>query len=293
MAVILYFPEYQKQAQLLAEALSLPCYLIDVHHFPDTESRITLPDISATHAIIYCGLEYPNNKLIELMLAVKTLQKKGYKRISLIAPYLCYMRQDMAFHKGEAVSQDIIGNYLTDLIDDVITVDPHLHRTNSLQKVFPHTNTYHISATDLFSPLVNEITTETVLLGPDEESGQWVKRIADINNLPYTVAQKVRHGDKNVSIILPEYDFTNKSVVIVDDVISSGGTILNISKLLTKKDVGNIYVFVTHALFDNNTYNKLKQAGIKEIFSSDSIPHKTNKVSIVPLLAEQVKNWID
>ena len=137
MSVILNFPEYQTQAQHLAEALSIACHSIDVHHFPDKESRITLPDIPMKHAIIYCGLEKPNDKLIELLLTVKTLQEHNCKRTSLVAPYLCYMRQDMAFHKGEAVSQDIIGQYLAELFDDIVTVDAHLHRLVLLVRRHP------------------------------------------------------------------------------------------------------------------------------------------------------------
>lgn len=293
MSVVLSFPQYQTQAQHLAEALSIPCHNIGVHHFPDKESRITLPDISSVHAIIYCGLEHPNNKLVELLLTVKTLNKYNCNRVSLVAPYLCYMRQDMAFHKGEAISQDIIGQYLAELFDDIITIDAHLHRTISLQQVFPGTNTVHISATGLLAQLVQNNADDVVLLGPDEESKQWVKAIASECNLSHAVANKVRHSDKDVSIILPEYDFKNKTVVLVDDVISSGGTIINIAKQLQKKSIKRLDVLVTHALFDTSTKTKMKQAGINHVWSSDSIPHPSNKVSIIPLFAEQVKGWLD
>lgn len=292
MNVLLYFPEYQTQAQHLAEALSLPAHAINVHHFPDNESLVSLPDISVNHAIIYCGLENPNSKLIELLLTVKTLQKENCKKFTLVAPYLCYMRQDMVFHKGEAVSQDIIGKYLADLFDDIATVDAHLHRTESLSQVFPGTNTSHISATLPFSHLLQQMQIDALLLGPDEESEQWVKQIATFCKLDYAVARKVRHSDKKVSIMLPDYDFENKHIVLVDDVISSGGTMINIARQLHEKNIKQLDVIVTHALFDTNTHNKLKQAGISEIWSSDSIPHSTNKISIVPSVAEQIKNWI-
>ena len=292
MSVILNFPEYRVQAQHLAEALSIPCESIEVHHFPDKESRITIPGIFPDHAIIYCGLEYPNDKLVELMLTVKTLNQHNCNRVSLVTPYLCYMRQDMAFHKGEAISQDIIGRYLAELFDDIITIDAHLHRTTSLQQVFPDTNTVHISAASSFTQLLQQNTADVVLLGPDEESEQWVKTIATENNLAYAVARKVRHSDKDVSIMLPEFDFENKPVVLVDDVISSGGTMVNIAKQLQQKNIRQLDVLVTHALFNKNTQDKLKQAGINHIWSSDSIPHPSNKVSIIPLVAEHVKNWI-
>ena len=292
MSVILNFPEYQTQAQHLAEALSIACHSIDVHHFPDKESRITLPDIPIKHVIIYCGLEKPNDKLIELLLTVKTLQEHNCRRTSLVTPYLCYMRQDMSFHKGEAVSQDIIGQYLAELFDDIVTVDAHLHRTASLKHVFPNTNTSHLSATSLFAHFLQQGAIDAILLGPDEESEQWVKKIATECHLPYAVARKVRHSDKEVTIMLPDYDFEHKTVVLIDDVISSGGTMINIAKQLQQKNIRQLDVLVTHALFDKNTHDKLKQAGINQVWSSDSIPHPTNKVSIIPIVAEQVKDWI-
>ena len=295
MSVILSFPEYQAQARHLAEALALPFHIVDIHHFPDSESRVTLPDIPACkHAIIYCGLEHPNNKLVELLLTVKTLRKNNCNRTSLVAPYMCYMRQDIAFHKGEAISQEIIGKFLAELFDDIVTVDAHLHRTASLQEVFPGTNCAHISAARLFSHLLQQKFTDAVLLGPDEESEQWVKIIATDCELDYTVAKKVRHSDKHVSIILPEtgVDFNNRHIILIDDVVSSGTTLINIAKQLHAKNVAQLDALVTHALFDKNTHNHLKQAGINNIWSSDTIPHSTNKVSIVALLAEQIKSWI-
>lgn len=293
MVIILSFPKYQTQARQLAKALALPVHIIDTHYFPDQESRVTLPVTSTDHAIIYCGLDYPNNKLVELLLTVETLREHGCNKTSLIAPYLCYMRQDIAFNKGEAISQKIIGQYLATLFDNIISIDAHLHRTVSLDDIFPDTNTVHISAASLFSDYLEQKNIQAVLLGPDEESLQWVKQIAEHCQLPYATAHKTRHGDKQVTITLPEYDFSEKDVVLVDDVISSGGTLIEITQQLKKSGANKIYAMVTHALYDNSVSQKLKQSGINEIWSSDSIPHPTNAISIIDSLALQVKNWIN
>lgn len=293
MVVILSFPKYQTQARQLAKALALPVHIIDTHYFPDQESRVTLPVTSTDHAIIYCGLEYPNNKLVELLLTVETLRAHGCKKTSLIAPYLCYMRQDIAFNKGEAISQKIIGHYLASLFDNIISIDAHLHRTISLDAIFPDTNTVHISAAPLFSDYLQQKNIQAVLLGPDKESLQWVKQIAERCQLPYATAHKTRHGDKQVTITLPEYDFSEKDIVLVDDVISSGGTLIEITQQLKKSGANKIYALVTHALYDDSVSQQLIQSGINEIWSSDSIPHPTNAISIIASLAPQVKNWIN
>lgn len=292
MTVILSFPSYLTQAQQLAEALKLPLHMIDIHHFPDQESRVTVPVTQSEHAIIYCGLENPNSKLIELLLTVETLKNQGCHKTSLVTPYLCYMRQDIPFKEGEAVSQKIIGQYLANLFDNIITIDAHLHRTHSLDDIFPATNTVHISAADLFSTYLNTHHIQAILLGPDEESLQWVKHISAQTRLPYTTAHKIRHNDRRVSITLPEYDVTKKDIVLIDDVISSGGTLIEITQQLKKSGANKIYVMVTHALCDDSVIQTLKKSGVDEIWSSNSIPHNTNKVNIITLLASQIKTWI-
>ena len=126
--MILCFDDYEIQSRKLATALDIPCHIIQRHRFPDGESKLTLPDKLSQHVLICRSLDQPNEKLVELLLAAKTARELGARKLTLIAPYLCYMRQDIAFHPGEAISQPIIGNFLAGLFDNVITVDPHLHR---------------------------------------------------------------------------------------------------------------------------------------------------------------------
>lgn len=292
MSTLLSFPAYVSQAQALATQLQLPCAIIEVHTFPDQESLVTLPPCEDEHAIIYCGLEHPNNKLIELLLAVNTLKTQGVERFSLLSPYLCYMRQDKAFHQGEVISQKIIGEFLSQLFDDILTIDAHLHRTESLQTVFPDTRSCNLSATDMFSDFIQQQNLAAVLLGPDEESLQWVKKIAKTCQLPYLTAKKQRHGDQKVSIMLPDYDFKEKHVLLVDDVVSSGGTLITICQQLKQAGATGIDALITHALFDENVLTRMQHAGITNIWSSDTIPHITNQVSIIPLISQQVKNWL-
>ncbi|MCZ4328253.1 ribose-phosphate pyrophosphokinase-like domain-containing protein, partial [Brachybacterium paraconglomeratum] len=86
---------------------------------------------------LYRSLDQPNEKLVELLLAARTARTLGAPHLTLVAPYLPYMRQDIAFSPGEAVSQRIVGPFLASLVDAVITVDPHLHRVASLRDVVP------------------------------------------------------------------------------------------------------------------------------------------------------------
>ena len=291
-AAIYTFPSYQKQGKQLASSLNLPCFDITVHHFPDKESLVTLPAEKYQHVIFCLSLDYPNNKLIELFLAAKTARQQGVKRLTLVAPYLCYMRQDKSFHSGETISQQIIGQWLSELFDEVITIDPHLHRVSSLDTVIPNTNNIVVTAAPLLGNFVKSFKKEFLLMGPDEESLQWVKQVAAICNSPYAVASKIRHSDSQVSIQLPENNFKNQHVILVDDVISTGNTVAQTAIQLYEAGASQVDVLVTHALFSKDAVEILEKANIKNIYSSDAIPHKTNCIYLADLLAEKIKTII-
>jgi len=288
-ACIYTFPAYKQQGLELARALNLPCYDISIHYFPDKESRVTLPEEKSNHVILYLSLDYPNNKLVELLLTSKTLRQQGCRRITLVAPYLGYMRQDKSFHPGEVISQQIIGQWLSELVDDVITVDPHLHRINSLDAVIPDTNNQSISACPNLGEFVKTLNKKVHLLGPDEESLQWVKQVAEISGVSYSVATKQRHSDTRVNIQLPEYDYKKQHIILVDDVISTGHTVAQTAIQLYSAGAKQVDVLVTHALFAKDAMEILLKANIKNIWSSDSISHKTNAISLTNLLAESIK----
>lgn len=293
MTVILSFPDYYPQAEQLAEVLSLPCHKLQLHTFPDNESKVTIPFNKQQHVIIYCGLEDPNTKLVELMLTVRTLKDDmGCQRVSLISPYLCYMRQDKAFHPGEVVSQKIIAGFLDQLFDDLLTIDAHLHRIGSLQEIFNRTNTVHISAAQRLGEFLAAQKRDYLLLGPDEESLQWVRQVAEAGQFSYDTARKTRHGDYQVNIELPQLDFSNHDIVLVDDVISSGGTMIEVARLLSDKGINSLHALVSHALYHEPTANKLFEAGIQTVWSSDSIPHSSNTVSLINDMAQHVQQWI-
>ena len=283
------FPSYRQQGKNIAESLNLPCFDIKVHHFPDKESLVTLPPQKNEHVIFCLSLDYPNNKLIELFFAAKTVRKQGAKRLTLVTPYLCYMRQDKSFHSEEAISQQIIGPWLSELFDDLITVDPHLHRVTNLDSVIPNTNNIILTATPLLGEFVKTLGKNVILMGPDEESLQWVKQVASICDASYAVASKIRHSDTEVSIQLPETRFQKQHVILIDDVISTGNTVAQTGIQLYNAGASQVDVIVTHALFSKEAMNTLKKSNIKNIYSTDSIPHETNCIPLANMLSDKIK----
>ena len=286
---VLGFNGYSDQARRLAKALGAAFDKITVHHFPDRESRVTMPTQLEEEIILCRSLDYPNNKLIELFMACTYAREHGVKRITLVAPYLCYMRQDKAFNPGEVVSQQIIGRWLGEMVDKVITVDPHLHRTRTLQEVMPNTETLTLSAAPLMAEFLRKRPTPPLLLGPDDESEQWVKQIAESAKLEWAVATKIRHSDHRVQINLPDRDFNNRSVVIIDDIASTGHTLANTAKQLKLAGADIVSCMITHPLFATDAEQVLANACINHIWSTDSINHQTNIIQLAELVGQAIK----
>lgn len=288
-AIVLSFPVGADAARRLAAALQLEHADIDVHRFPDGESLVRLPESLPPEVIIYCSLDHPNDKLVELELAAATAMTLGAHRLCLVAPYLCYMRQDIAFHPGEAVSQRIIGELLARRFDTVVTVDPHLHRTHDLSEAVPVRQAIALNATGPMAERLAAREDKPLLVGPDEESLQWVRAIAEKSGLDYAVAKKQRFGDRDVRITLPDTPLAKRAVVLVDDVASSGQTLLVAAKALLERGAGPVSVMVTHALFADDALQSLTDAGVYDVCSTDSIPHASNGIALDRLLADALR----
>lgn len=284
--MILAFPDYLPQAQRLASRLALPISEIEIHHFPDGESLVRLPP-SLPERVIFCrSLNQPNNKLIELLLSAQTARTLGCQHLTLVSPYLCYMRQDIANRPGEAVSQQIIGKLLAELFDTVLTVDPHLHRIQSLNQAIPLSDAISLSAAGEIARFLQSKFDRALLLGPDNESEQWVAGIANRIGFEYAVASKERLGDKQVEMVLPNKNFGDAPVVIVDDMASTGRTLSKAANLLQAAGAKAVYAVVTHALFCGDAYSHILDSGIKAIWTTDSIDHPSACIQLDGLLAE-------
>lgn len=287
---VLGFDDYRQQGEALAAELDQSFGLVDIHRFPDGESKVTLPDSLPNELILCRSLQQPNDKLIELLLTVEGARAQGVKHITLVAPYLCYMRQDIAFHPGEVVSQQVIGRFLADLFERVITVDPHLHRIQRLEQAIPGREAVALSSARPMGRFLAQNTSAPLLLGPDAESKQWVRAIAEPAGLDFAVATKERLGDREVAISLPDIDYRRREVVLVDDMISTGHTLINITRQLKKQGAQKIHCLVTHALFPDEVSGALHDAGITHIWSSDSVSHPSNAVSLSALLAGALRD---
>lgn len=290
MATLHAFDDDAAPAGRLAAALGIECRSIASHRFPDGEHRVTAGE-TAPVALIYRTLANPDARLVELLLAADALRRRGVARLTLVAPYLPYMRQDMAFAPGEAVSQQVIGRLLADAFDAVVTVDPHLHRTPDLASVLPGCRAVAISAaTTLAEALEGHLPANAVLVGPDSESRPWVTAVAAPLGLDVLIATKQRHGDRSVTISLPDAErAAGRPAFLVDDMLSSGGTLLACAERLRAAGASSVGAAVTHCLATNDDLARLAAAGISPLMACDSIPSPIATIALAPALAAAIR----
>lgn len=287
--MLLGFSEYRGQAQALAEAAGLSYGEVTVHRFPDGESLVRLPPELPPSVVLCRSLDHPNDKLVELLLAAAGAREQGARQLTLVAPYLCYMRQDRSFHAGEVVSQHVLGALLARYFDGLVTVDPHLHRVHTLEEAVPTGRSVALLATAPVGDFIARECPGALLVGPDGESRQWVEAAAARAGGDCVVGSKTRRGDRDVEIEL-EGDFAGRDVVLVDDVASTGRTLEVAARIIARQQPASMSVVVTHALFVGDALERLAAAGVAHVWSTDSIPHPSNAISLAPLLAGALHN---
>ena len=285
-ALLLCFSDEVDLGKRIATAADMDIATIERHPFPDGEIKLRLPTTLPNRVVILRSLNQPNDKLIELLLTAQTARLLGAQHLTLVAPYLAYMRQDMAFQPGEAVSQRIVGAFLAQLFDTVITIDPHLHRVKTLQEAIPVEKAVVLSAAPLLADFVARHRINPILIGPDEESAQWIELAASRHGFEHAVCKKIRFSDHQVQVSLPTLAVAGRPVVLLDDIASTGQTVAQTARLLLAAGAASVDVAVTHALFAGNAMDVLRDSGVENIWSTDCVRHGSNAVSIALLVSQ-------
>lgn len=267
---------------------------LESRSFPDGETYLRVKsDCLGRDVVIVCTLHEPNERILPLLFLVDLLREMGARQVGLVAPYLAYMRQDTRFHEGEGVTSRYFARLLSGYVDWLVTVDPHLHRYTRLEEIYGIPCKVQ-SAAPLLARWIADHVPSAVLIGPDAESLQWVAAVAHEADLPYLVLNKVRHGDREVEVSLPEPGrWRHHHPVLVDDIISSGATLLKTIEHLQSLGMPAPYGVAVHGVFAEGAYESLCQAGMARLVTSNSIPHPSNAVDIGGLIAGAVAQLLN
>lgn len=284
-ALLIAIPGNEQLGAGLGAALNFDVGQLETRQFPDGESYLRyITNPKRRSVAIVCTLDHPNDKMLPLVFAAATARDLGASNVGLISPYLAYMRQDRRFKPGEAVTSRQVAQLLSNAFDWLVTVDPHLHRYGSLADIYT-IPTRVVHAAPLISRWVKANVPNPLIIGPDAESEQWVSAVAADADAPYCVLEKLRHGDRNVEIKLtiPD-DSKDRTPVLVDDIISSGRTMLEAVRMLTARGFSPPICIAVHGLFADSSDLLLNRAGAR-VVTSNSVPHPTNNIDIVKPLA--------
>lgn len=286
--LVIAMPGNEAMAQTLARTIGAEVGTVELHAFPDGETYLRfVSDLAGRILVIVCTLDRPNEKILPLLFAAAAARELGANQVGLVAPYLAYMRQDRRFKPGEAVTSREVAQLLSDAFDWLVTVDPHLHRYGSLAEIY-RIPTRVVHAAPLISQWIRAHVTKPFVIGPDSESEQWVSAVAKEAGAPYSVLEKTRRGDRDVEISDTNLrDLEGRTPVLVDDIISSGRTMIEAVRLIVKRGGTAPVCVAVHGLFADQSDELLTQAGAG-VVTSNSILHGTNGIDVGEILAASV-----
>lgn len=283
--LVFSLPGNEAMAASLASRLGAETGTLESRHFPDGESYLRLvTPVAGRHVLFVCTLDRPDAKFLPLLFAAATARELGAMTVCLAAPYLAYLRQDRRFQAGEAVTSRQAAKLLGDAFDRLVCVDPHLHRYHDLAEIFA-IPALALHAAPLLASWVAASVERPLLIGPDRESEQWVSAVAKRAGAPFAVLDKIRHGDRDVEILLPELrQWEGHTPVLMDDIISTGRTMLEAIRLLRVQGFARPVCLAVHGLFADGADMALKAAGAR-VITCNTVPHACNAIDVSELLA--------
>jgi len=283
----------QPLAYMIASRLGTRPAQVEIRKFPDNEKYVRIDaDVKGKDVVIVQSMHLkPDEYIIETALLASAAIDAGAAGVTLAAPCFAYARQDERFRPGEPISVALIARLLNESgISGLVTVDVHRHRILDFSSVFKGKWVDVSVMPDLakYGVASGLIDSETVIVGPDAEAIQWAKIAAESVGLKeYGALQKKRYGDEEVEVS-GNLDLKGKKVFIVDDIISTGGTIIEASKLVSESGGRLAGVACAHGLFVNDALYKLYSQGIMNVFSSDTVPNQTTRVSSAEALSKGI-----
>ncbi|MBE8538999.1 ribose-phosphate diphosphokinase [Geoglobus acetivorans] len=265
-------------AKRLSEAAKIDIADTTYRKFPDGELYVRVNDASDDRYVVVNSIN-SNEDLIYLLLIFEALSEK---EVIAVIPYMGYARQDRAFLEGEAVSIRAIARLIESYAERVITVNIHSNEAkNHFRKLV------EVDA----MPLIGEhyLERDVVMLSPDRGSLSRVKVAAQVAGCDFDYLEKTRIDAENVVIQPKNLDVGGRKVVIVDDIISTGGTMVTAAKQLMGNAEG-VEAACVHAVLASNALNKLYSAGISEVISTDTVERQVSKLSAAELISEVILN---
>jgi ribose-phosphate pyrophosphokinase len=277
-------------ADKIARRLGADLAVASLRIFPDGESSIKLGTVGKNCVIVQSTNPPTDTHLIQLLMMAKKCTDDGAQDICAVIPYLGYARQDRAFLDGEVVSISLVAKLFESVrLKHIITVDIHSELAMSY-----FGSIQNVSSVPLLADYASKMRLhDPIAVSPDAGGTNRAKEFArhlDIDDV--LVLKKSRHrvtGDVTVEERL-DIDISKRDAIVIDDIISSGGSLIKAAEVLNKNGVGKVYAMCAHALLLRDAAQKIKSAGIEYIVSTNSVPSQYSKVDLSPEIALALKS---
>jgi ribose-phosphate pyrophosphokinase len=287
VTLLIAVPGSEDHAQRLGTRLGLEVLVSQISQFPDGELYVRLPRATLDDTVAIVG-NLSHDNFLRVAFLAGTARDLGAKTVGLVAPYLAYMRQDAVFHAGEGVTQRYFAKLVSSCVDWMVTVDPHLHRVHTLDGIYSIPTTI-ARAAPAIAKYIAERTTTPVLVGPDLESEQWVAAVAAHCGAPFVILEKTRRGDRDVSVSAPDYPWNGRTPILIDDIVSTGRTLVEATKMLRAAGSAPPACIAIHAVFADAAQEALVAAGASGIVTCNTIPHASNRICVADSIADAVR----
>ena len=274
----------------IAKKLQASYSALKVKKFPDGEIKARfMSDVKGKEvALIQSFYDNINDLIVEVIFAAETARDLGAKKVILIAPYFPYLRQDKMFKPGQCISIEVMSKLMGRYFDKVSIIDPHLHREKKLSGLFS-IKAEKLTSNPYIADYIQKNIKNPLIVGPDWESYKWARKVAEKIKCEHVILKKKRYTGRKVKVILnKKINITNKNIVFVDDMISTGNTILECVKNLKKIGAKKFNCVVVHGIFVENALERLRKANVK-VVSTDTIPSKVAKIDVSGLIARALK----
>ena len=262
--------------------------LITKKNFHDGELYLRIEsDVSNKHCIVVQSISYPqDSNFMELITIIDTLKDIGASRVTAVVPYFGYGRQDKRFKPGEAISSKIIAKHLSLDIDEFITVNIHEDKIlDFFDKPAFNLDSSHLLG-DYFK---TRDVTSPIIVSPDRGALKIATDVSKVIKCPFDYLEKTRLGPGKVQIKPKNLEVKDRDVIIVDDMIDSGNTMIEAIKLLNKQGPGDIYVGCIHPVFNNNVISKFLSLGVTDVVSTDTISSPKSLITVSSLITEALR----
>jgi len=278
----------QDLAKRIARRLKAVYVKTESRVFPDGESKITIKKIPRQSIVLVVQSTFPpvDTNLLHLLSVISKVRKYSSK-IYAVMPYIGYARQDREFLEGEIITISVIGQMLRTVgTKKVITIDIHSTKALKELKISSENVTAVFELVKYFKKLR---ITNPLVVSPDSGGKQRAKEFANLLGTDFLYLEKNRNRKTGqVNILTSKVSVKNRNIILVDDMISTGGSIIKSTQFLKKQKCKRIFVACTHALLVNDAEKRIRNAGVSQIISTNTIPRKTSKVDVSKIIAESI-----